>query len=290
MPSLSARRDSMKGTTMYRNPAIAAELAAKYADQFATLQACIQLGDEYMAATTKRTLDTASEAVLNTIFTRMYNNLCAATILLEDGYGVEAGMLTRALLEGFFNVCYIVNFRGCTIANKREYDADTLAQRFINFQHADHFFAVENAKEAGATLHDDEYEKAERERQEYWDKEYGWGKRPPLDWSGLGWRQKARYGGVEEVYVWLHRHFSEMVHGGPAAYRQLIQEDDAGTGYYPGPQDILIDVPIPALGLLFSLAVQLIAEHIELPVMAERAGQVHDAVKHTFGIEVEDVP
>src|SRR4051812_15452982 len=97
---------------MPRNPEFAAELGTKYAKQFAVLHSCIRLGDELgTAMTSGRTLDTAGEAALSAIFTRMYNNLCAATILLEEGYGIEAGMLTRGFLESFYNIAYITQFR-----------------------------------------------------------------------------------------------------------------------------------------------------------------------------------
>ncbi len=39
----------------------------------------------------------------------MYNLTCAATILLEEGYGIEAGSLARGLVDDMINVFYITN-------------------------------------------------------------------------------------------------------------------------------------------------------------------------------------
>lgn len=280
---------------MHRNPAVAAELAAKYAEQFSLLHACIRLGDEYMAAASKGTLDTASKAILNTIFTRIYNNLCAITLVLEEGYGVEAGMLTRGFIEGFFDVCYIVNYRDLT---RPEIDADYLAQRYVRYQHVAHFLSVEQAVKAGMSVRPDELADAELERQREWDTHYGWkgawkgkGESKFHDWSGLQTETKAERGNVVEVYHWLNRIFSEMVHGGPDAWRLLVDEDEGGhISFLAGPQDLSIELPIPAVGSLFSLAVQLVAEHTELSTMAERGGKVHDAVNRTFGDTLGDAP
>lgn len=279
---------------MYHNPAVTATLRTKYAAGFAVLDACITLGDEFGAAmTTGRTLDTAAEAALGTIFTRFYNTLCAATILLEDGYGIEAGMLTRGFLESFYNIAYITQFHASRVDTKEEIDANYLGQRFINYQHVAKYLAVEHAEKAKMTLRPNELADALKERQEQWDAKYGWrakGEPNFRDWSGLHPEPKAERGNVVDVYLWLNRHFSEMVHGGPDAWRQLVVEEEDNTAFLTGPQDIYIEMPMPALGLLFSLGTQLMAEYMGLDDIAKKAGQVHDEVKQAFGVTIEETP
>ena len=61
------------------------------------------------------------------------------------------------------------------------------------------------------------------------------------------------------------------------------------TGFLAGSHDILTYMPMPALGLLFTLGMQSIARHIGLSDVADRAVDVHDDVKKAFGITVEEV-
>ncbi len=239
---------------MYRVPGYAEQMRSKYRDDFGILDAARVLGDEFMTASGPVPTRRPVEAVLRTLFTRMYNLLGAATILLEEGYGIEAGALTRGLMEHFFDVCYIAN------QSQSLEEADALARRFINHQYVARYLNIKNAKEADMTLRPREYQMAEEERQKHWDNEYGWGKGMyPHDWTGLRPEAKAKAGGAEKIHKWLNHHFSRMVHGGWEAHAQQVIEDEGGKAFLIGQQEALIKLPMPALGILFAHAVQIIA-------------------------------
>ncbi len=267
---------------MYRSPQYPKMLRSKYPEGFAVLDAALKLGDDFMVATQGSPMDTPTRAVVSTLFARLYNLLGASTILLEEGYGIEAGALTRSLIEHFFDVCYLANRGGA--------NPDALAQRFIDYQHVARYLTIKNAKEAGMTLKPKEYEEAERKRQRHWDKSYGWGKGThPYDWTGLQPRNKARAGGAEDIYLWLNHHFSGMVHSGPDSWRHHVIEEENTTAFLVGPQDTLITLPIPALGPLFAHAVQQMAGLLGLPGLHSKAVETYRYIEEkvkTMNIEI----
>ncbi len=102
-----------------------------FANGFAILDAARALGEAFMIATGSIPVTRPIDVVLRTLFTRMYNLLGAATILAEEGYGIEEGALTRGLMEHYFDIAYIAHQ-----SNTAE-EADDLARRFINHQYGD---------------------------------------------------------------------------------------------------------------------------------------------------------
>lgn len=77
------------------------------------------------------------------------------------------------------------------------------------------------------------------------------------------------------MYQWLNHHFSRMVHGGWEALAPQIIDDDEDQAFLIGPQSTHIEIPMPALGLLFGQAVQLIGSLLELDEIVTKA---HEAL------------
>ncbi len=259
-------------------------LHAYHARAFAVLDAAIRLGDEFVDATHGTTGSGDVEKVLRILFGRMYNTLTATATLLKLGYGVEAGMLTRAFLESFFNVCYI--------ASAAEADRAKLARRFLDYQWVAQYLNLRNLAKAEAKLPKGALRRAKQEWKDNWVNKYGWDDiRNQLDWSGLKLEEKAHAGNVTPVYKWLNRHFSEMVHGGPDAWQHYVLEKEEKIQFIVGPNDnALIDFPIPALGHLFGIAVQLLAQVFELPVLVARGEETINLVRRVFKEAEADAP
>jgi hypothetical protein len=262
---------------MYRNPQYAPQIRAKHSAAFAALDATLRLGDDFMAATRGQVQNTPTHAVVRTVFTRLYNLLAAATILLEEGYGIEAGALTRSFLEYVFDACYLVQQGGA--------NPGALAQRFIDYQYVARYLTVKNAKDAGMTLRPREFQLAEQDCKQYWDSKYQWGKGAnAYDWTGLKPQDKARAGGAEEVYLWFNHHFSGMVHSGPDSWRHQVAQEENTTAFCIGPQDTLITLPIPALASLFAQAMQQLAALLHLPDVERKAQETYQFIEEQVRI------
>ena len=248
----------------YRSAELTRSLRAQYPEGFAILHRAIELGEALHRAKEEQPHDTATKFVIATIAARMFNNLCAATLLLEEGYGVQAGIVARAFLEDYFNIFYIIN--------NQDEDSEALALRFISFQYAERYLQLIDLRAAGIPVSDEEYRYAEEERRQYWDEEYGWNdKDPPRDWSGRSLRRKAVAARAMEAYQWFSRYFNAMVHGSPDAYQPFVIETNHGPRYRTGPQNVLIEFPMPALGYLFTQVARAMAGLFDLPEIQSQA-------------------
>ena len=251
-------------------------LHRNHAEQFRLLEATIELGDTFISATHGGEGNTDVTHMLYIIFSRMYNNITAASILLKQGYGVESGMLTRGFLEGFFNFCYVTS--------ATENERSTLAARFFAYQWVARYFKLQNIRKAGGQVPNRMFQEVKANWKEHWVNQYGWDEiANQLDWSGIGLSEKAAKGGVTEVYKWLHPHFSELVHGGPDAWQGSVEESADKISFSIGPKDDqYIDFPIPAFAFLFSSVIHRMGELLELPELMNEADKVEVLAKLTF--------
>ena len=260
--------DDMK----YRLSEVPQDFRDEFPDGFAILDIARVLGNDFMEITKLHTVDHAIKAVVGSLFTRLYNLLLSATILAEEGYGIEEGVITRGVLEIYLDIAYIAN------QSSNIDEADGLARRFISYQYVTKFLSVKNANEAGMSLPRGAYQLAEKERQEHWDSNYGWGKDAyPLDWTGKRPEDKAKAGGPDalSVYQWLNHHFSRMVHGSwDALTHQIIEEEEEDRlTYIIGPQSTLLELPMPALGLLFGQTIQIMGKLLGINEIEAKAEQ-----------------
>lgn len=265
----------------YRNPTVAKEVVPKYANRFRALYAAMGLGDAFIAAARGERPRSLVENIVGVIFTRAMNNVSASTILLEEGYPVEATMLTRGLIEDLINICYI--------AHHHHIARDKLAERFVRYQHVIKFDYYRKVKDEGGAVPEDRYREAKEGRRQF---QNDYCKQPPYtdlaDWSGLPLWKKARYAQVElkpageardeqlrEVYELLNPYFSETVHGGPHAWNQVVLEAEDKITYLSGPQDMegAYQLAMPASAFLLSQIVKVAAEVYQLPTVQAQAVQ-----------------
>ncbi len=257
----------------YRNPNMTKGVVTKYANRFQALFAAMRLGDAFIAAAQGKRKHRPAEVVIGVLFTRAFNNLCASTVLLEEGYPIEASMLTRGLIEDFINICYI--------AHHNRIPADELAQRFIAYQPVIKYNYFKKARDAGQPVPEERFQEAQEGRKRF--TEDYWKPGPYTDrddWAGLPLWKKSQEAQIElkptgepqdkqlrEIYDLLNPHFSETVHGGPHAWAQLALEDDHTISYRSGPQDIELyyRTAMPALAFLGSQVVKVAAEVYQLP-------------------------
>ncbi len=248
-------------------------LHAKHETAYKALDAALSLGDAFITATRGMSEESKVTRALFVIFGRLYNSLTTATILLKAGYGVEGGMLTRAFLEAFFNVRYIVN--------APEAERAKLADRFFAYIWAADYMNVKARAQAGAKLREGEMREAKEGWKKYWKQHYGWDEiQNRLDWSGLGLAEKAEAGGATKIYKWLNRQFSELVHGGPDAWMHYLEVSPGKVDFRIGPADNhLIDLPVPALSLLLCNVIYDLSTILNLPQLIELADKTAELIQ-----------
>ncbi len=251
-------------------------LHRNHADSFRVLDSTIKLGDAFVAATHGREGSTDATHMMYIMFSRMYNTITTASILLKQGYGVESGMLTRAFLEGFFNFCYVTSIN--------EAERDKLAKRFFAYQWVTRYFKIRNVARAGGQVPKRLHQEAKANWKKHWVANYGWDEiANQLDWSGLGLSDKAKAGGVIDVYKWLHPYFSELVHGGPDAWQGSVEESDEKIIFSIGPKDDAnIDFSIPTFAFLFSSVMHTMAVLLNLPDLMKQADEVEALARSIF--------
>lgn len=227
----------------YRNPAVVRELEVKYAREFAAIRAAIAIGDEFMGGAVGDYPRSSAGMVAGLLFTRAFNALRAALVLLEEGYPIEAGMLTRPLVDTFIDLCYI--------AYDTRNTPEQLADRFIAYEAVAQYGYYSEAKARGETVPEEKFARAKEGRREFAEKYKKGQYKGENDWSGLELWKKAQYAQVDAVppgmagddqvtriYSLLRPYLAEAIHGGPLVWRQIVTDEGGKVVYYNGPHDI----------------------------------------------------
>jgi hypothetical protein len=239
----------------YRDRRLRPRMRRLYPATFAILDSARALGNAYQRESSRQlSADSAIRRVANTLFVRLYNLLCSATILIEEGYSLEANAQVRMMLEILFDAAYIWN----TAPVQRE----AMAQRFIDYQVIAQHRKAERAVELGITIDQTKMDIITKNKEDVWDNVYGKAKNPrELDnWSGLSHYKKAQAGNIEDVYLREYHLLSDVIHNSPEAWRKMVREAEGGSvAYLIGPRERIDDLPALAAAFYFCQTVELLA-------------------------------
>lgn len=212
------------------------------------LESVLLLGTETSDELNGLRIHRAVEAVVLVLYTRMINGTWAAQVLLERGFGIQAGALTRSVLEDYINLMYITN--------NNAKPPDVLARRYINFQRVVPYRSAKIIDKIGETVTPEQRRQTNEAvnafRLDFPDGDLN-------DWSGRDTRTKALEGGTIERYELLFSEFSNPTHGSPEAWQQSLRETSHGAEYLIGPHDVYIRKPIRALCEILCLAIEVTA-------------------------------
>lgn len=235
-------------------------LQVRYQQFFTTLDRSISLADKALESVVGPVVNTSTAAVSLTIFARMYNTSLAARLLLHEGFGIQAGMLARSILEDYINLHYITE--------NKNIHPDELSRRYIAYQGLIPWKAMRRLRELGHEVAS-EAEEAALARATEFRREFADG--TELDWSGKSLRSKAMDVQADVAYLLLQEEFSGLLHGGPASIQKIVQEEQSSTTLLIGPHDVYIDTPIPAICLFLTVSTKTIARIFDLPELATSA-------------------
>lgn len=235
-------------------------LQARYQQFFTTLDRSIALVEKCLGSVVGPVVNTPTRAVSLTIFARMYNTSLAARALLHEGFGIQAGMLARSILEDYINLHYITD--------NKNIHPDELSRRYIGYQRVIPWKAMRRLRELGHEV-DPEAEEAAMATATAFRREFADG--TESDWSGKSLRSKAMDVQAGVAYLLLQEEFSGLLHGGPASIQKIVQEGQSETALLIGPHDVYIDTPIPALCLFLTGSTKTIARIFDLPELSTSA-------------------
>lgn len=147
----------------------------------------------------------------------------ALELLIERGFGREAGILLRSMFEAAVNIAWISK------------DVESRLERFASHQ----YFAAQKYRELKEKKLD--IEKLSPAEREEWEKEgelirseakkgrHKYGFRPNLNWSGKSTRQMAEEVGWIERYDRLYKVYSEVTHSGVVGAHDFITQHSSGA-------------------------------------------------------------
>lgn len=227
------------------------------------LDRVVDLANNAIGDVGSRRVITSTQAVTITVFTRMYNNLLASQLLLHQGYGIQAGMLLRSILEDFINLHYIVN--------NTKIPSDDLARRFILYQHMVPVRTLKVLHDMGEPVPPALQAQA-KDAEAVFRADFRDGRDD--DWSGRDLRFKAVEAEAEVAYLLLHQELSSLLHGGPSAWQKIVEDGTGSATFLVGPHDVYVQEPIPALCLFITVAVQTVARVFDIPGLAAKAQKV----------------
>jgi hypothetical protein len=226
-------------------------LATKYKDLYEALDRAALLAERTAIAVTTKRSRTNLHKVTLTLFTRMYNTFESCRILLQEGYGLQAGMLTRSVLEDYINLHYITQ--------NKTISPEDLATRYISYQYMIPAKHANILRELGEALSPDQEAYAQEARAAYRARYPKTAASPnDNDWSGKDLKSKAEEAGVKDAYLLLQQPLSALLHGGPTAWSRIVVHEPAAVSYLIGPHDNYISEPVPALCLFLTSSVETI--------------------------------
>lgn len=172
---------------------------------------------------------------------RMCRLFRAFSILLDQGYGLEAQMLERAFFETLVDWSYI------------ETDPTNLAARYLKYEAAAH---LQFARNHERNLDVKQYVSDHGDTVENFCRDYGIKKgKLPVHWSGKTMKQRAAEIGLDNYYR-IYSWHSDLLHNSPLALQQYIELSKAeGITIYTEPNPSIPPglMNLMCLGYLFHL-------------------------------------
>lgn len=168
------------------------------------------LGHKMVSGMTKMRADRGRYIEL-TVYLGLAVRMCrlfrSFSILLEEGYGIEAQMIERAFFETLVDLAYI------------ETDPSTLTTRYLKYEAAAHLqFARNHKRDSDAK----QYVREHGDTVESFCHDYGiTSGKLPGHWSGKPMKQRAEEIGLDNYYR-IYSWHSSLLHNSPLALQQYI--------------------------------------------------------------------
>lgn len=254
-----------------------ARIEHKYGIGFVCIRRCLELGNATFDTLNSQRLTQPVEVATSTIYARMFTTQCAILVLLEHGFGLDAGTLLRSLTDGFINLAYIT-----TSDNPNE-----LSRRWIQYQKVSHHKYLMLCKKLQIHV-EPHIEQAVLARLEEFKDEFGDNSTKRHDWSGKDTFSKAQDAGVEDVYLRLYKPFSGVAHIGPEGWVRLVTETRTETIISTTPSFVGIVQVIPGASELFCRATIMLAKVFSLEGIEGQALGVLDECRAMYEKLPED--
>lgn len=246
----------------------------KYPKEFNGLQSVISHANEFIN-TFQVDLDLSDQETGNVVlslYTRAANNLFAASILLETGFGVQATTITRSLFEDMVNITYFL------AAPDREETFEGLAKRYVDYAEIEPFLLQ-------IKLHEnvEEYELDPEVLEEYRARIRNFSEKyngQTTDWSGLKIYMKAKKAGndVAQMYYVSYPEFCWSAHGGPTVSNQFMSVGQQSSIHSCGPNDIQIQRPILALCTFFLICQSAVTQYFNILDFKEKTHALQNEI------------
>ncbi len=222
-----------------------------------------------------RLIDTTSEGLILTLFSRSLDTFTAAVRLSSLGYGAQASMLNRSLFEDMVDVHWIATEPEVAEQRYREHLqhgrmllADAVAR------HPEHYEEIELP----------EFDPAERQQL---DSIYGpWGAKP---WSGLNlhervkrvehhWKDEASRQTLRLFHDIAHRENNQTLHVSSAGLNANAEVTDSGSlTVRIGPRPDMVDRALFGSFWIFDNTIGLVLDHFEIELDEKTRRQILSA-------------
>src|SRR3712207_4822074 len=121
----------------------------QHPEEFRAIDAVVDLAEEFACRAATSDYDLLVHHVVRALYVGMVTNVRGAVVLLERWLNVEAAVLTRAAVEKYIDICYILD-------NGR-IRPEELAQRFFDYQAVATFNDRKWRRQLGGEINEEEY-------------------------------------------------------------------------------------------------------------------------------------
>lgn len=207
------------------------ELRAKHEAYFAIADELISLAKQ-VAEDRPLVLQSAFDGLATFFFVKSYKTFSAIVVLASKGFGEDAAVLSRGLVENATNLVYIAR------------DPEARTDLYLEYEYVARNRHVKMLESAGAFdllgMRPQLAASREELRRLYESVKH---KYPNENlWSGRTMRVMADEVGLASHYRYAYKFFSDLAHGGPSTINQFVQPgEQAGmVGVMFGPDDSFI--------------------------------------------------
>lgn len=204
-------------------------LYEKYAGYFDTAEELIAMARD-MAENRPMVFHSTFDGLAAFFFAKSYKTFAAICVLARRGFGEDAAVLSRGLLENATNLLYISQ------------DPEARAALYVEHEYVARNKYITMLESIGeldlsgpqrATAREQLRRLYESVKDNY-----------PIEnlWSGKSLRRMAQEVGLSMHYAYAYRYFSDIAHGGPSTISQIMEpgEQQGFVGIMFGPDETLV--------------------------------------------------
>lgn len=199
----------------YRSPDMPTTIRQRHPAALARLDEAWHVGDAVTRITGGSLPVNSLTGAALLLFARIYRAFGAGICIIEEGYGDEAGLQARSLLECLIDLAFI------TLVDPQE--RERRIDRYLAYEAVAVFQKAKLAQQFGLAITDTRLEEIERLREEEWDRRFGLPPNAIKGWTGLHIEKRAADVDVtSSYYTKLYKPLSGVTHSSPAAWSALV--------------------------------------------------------------------